>query len=82
VHPPRSNAAHRERNEQPLGDPADDIEQRGPRLVARGDVEEHELVRAIAVVPGGLLHRVSRIPQLLEADPFHHPTVRNVETGD
>jgi hypothetical protein len=50
--------------------------------VARGDVEEHELVRAIGVVAGRLLDRVSRIPQLLEADPFHHPSLRDVEAGN
>ena len=52
------------------------------RLVAGRDVEEDELVGALGVVAGGLLHRVARVAQRLEVDAFHHPAAGDVEAGD
>ena len=51
-------------------------------LVARGDVEEDELVGALGVVARGELDGVARVAQADEVDPLHHPALVDVEAGD
>ena len=51
-------------------------------LVAGGDVEEDELVGALAVVAGGELHRIARVAQAHEVDALDHPARVDVEARD
>ncbi len=51
-------------------------------LVARGDVEEGELVRAGGVIDDGLLDRIAGVAQLKEIHPLHHPAVLHVQARD
>src|SRR5690606_1703313 len=48
----------------------------------RGDVEERQLVGAFSVVAPGQLHRVARVPQVLEVDAFDDPAPIHVQAGD
>ena len=47
-----------------------------------GDVEEHQLVGALAVVAGGELDRVARVAQVLEPRALHDAAGVDVEAGD
>ena len=51
-------------------------------LVAGGDVEEAELVRARRIIGPGGLHRVAGVDQIDEVDSLHDTAVLDVETGD
>ena len=75
-------AADRERDEDLLGGAARELDDRAALLVARGDVEEDELVGALAVVAGGQLHRVAGVAQADEVDALHHPALVDVEARD
>ena len=48
----------------------------------RGDVQEHDLVGALAVVPGGQLDRIAGVDQIDEVDALDHPAGVDVETRD
>jgi hypothetical protein len=75
-------ATHGERDEDLLGGAADDVVGRLAVAAAGGDVEEGQLVRALAVIRLGELHRVTRVPQVLEAHTLDHTAGVDVETGD
>jgi hypothetical protein len=51
-------------------------------LHRRGDVEEHELVRALRVVATRQLHRVARVAEALEPHALHDAAGVDVEAGD
>ena len=51
----------------------------GPSLGRRGNIEHDELVRPLGLVPRALGGRVARVPQILEANPLHDPTVLDVQ---
>jgi hypothetical protein len=75
-------SAHGEGNEDGLRDAGYHIEGGPPFVGAGRDVEEHQLVGALRVVAGGLLHRIARIAERLEVDPLHHPPRGHVEARD
>ena len=75
-------AADGERHEARLGRAPHDVEKDAAPLVARGDVEEGELVGAGRVVGLGGLDRVAGIAQVDEANAFDDPPVLDVEAGD
>src|SRR5262245_44125539 len=73
-------AAHGERDEDAVGHAADHV---GHDLapVGRGrDVQEDQLVGALAVVSRALFDRVPGVDQVNEADAFDHATTVDVET--
>ena len=52
-------------------------------VVTRGrDVQEHDLVRALAVVGAGKLHRIARIAQAHKVDALDHAAVLDVQAGN
>jgi hypothetical protein len=51
-------------------------------VARRGDVEEADLVGALAIVGGRHLHRVAGVAQLLEAHALLHAAGVHVEAGD
>ncbi len=48
----------------------------------RGDVKEHQLVGALAVVVGSQLDRVASVANVDEFDALHHATGVDVQAGD
>jgi len=50
--------------------------------VAGTDVEKHQLVGALSVIQRRQFHRISGVTKVDEVDPFHHPTVGYVKTGN
>ena len=46
-----------------------------------GYVQKRKLVRALLVIAGGDLHRISRIPYVHEADALDYAAGIHVETG-
>ena len=75
-------AADRQRHETDLGRTAHDVEQDAAVLVARGDVEEAEFVRARPVVGDGALDRIAGVAQVDEIDALDDAAVLDVEAGD
>ena len=75
-------AADRERDERPPRGALDDVEERGPALGRGGDVEEHELVGALAGVALGELGRVALVDEVDEPRALDDAPVRDVEAGD
>src|SRR5260221_135249 len=60
----------------------DDVIERRALLVARRDVEEAELVGALAVVEPRLLDGIAGIDEIDEIDALDDAAVLDVETGD
>ncbi len=75
-------AADRVRDEDLLGGAPRHVEQVGALLVRGGDVEEDELVGALAVVDGGELHRVARVTQVDEVHALDHAAFVDVQARD
>ena len=75
-------AADRERHETGLGRAPDHVEQDAARLVARGDVEKTQLVRARGVVDLRGLDRIAGVAQIDEAHALDDAPVLDVEAGD
>ena len=75
-------AADGERDEEPVGHPAHHVDHDVAALVGGGDVQEDQLVGALGVVDGRLLHRVAGVAQLHEVDALDDAAVLDVETGD
>ena len=75
-------AAHAEGNEQLTRRAAHGIEQRLPALVRRGNVEQHDLVRAFAGMARGLRSRIARIDEIDKLHALHDAAVMHVEAGD
>ena len=83
-HPPsvleRANPpADRERDEHLLGDPVHHVDRGLTGVARRRDVEEHQLVGALGVVPRGQLDRVTGVAQIDEVGALDDPTVGDVE---
>jgi hypothetical protein len=74
--------AHRKGNEHPRSDGLDHMQQDVALVGARGDVQECELVRALAVVARGDLDRIAGVAQGDEVDALYHPPRGHVEAGD
>ena len=75
-------AADGEWHESAAGGPAHDVEHRPAPLVGRGDVEEDDLVGALAGVPLGQLGRVAFVGQVHELRPLHDAALVHVEARD
>ena len=75
-------AADRERHEHVIGGAAGELDDRVALLVRRGDVEEDELVGALAVVERGELDRVARVADVDEAGALHDAAGVDVEARD
>src|SRR4051812_18638905 len=75
-------APDRERDEDLFCRTPDDVVRRVPAVAGRGDVEEHQLVGALAVVDLRHLHRVTGVAQVLEVDAFHYPARVDIQTRD
>ena len=60
----------------------DHVEDRAALLVARGDVEEAELVCPRLVVSGGGLDRIAGVAEVDEVDALDDAAVFHVEAGD
>src|SRR3954462_358003 len=75
-------AADGQRHEALLGGAAHHVVERIPPLMASGDVEEAQLVGALAIVDPGLLDRVAGISQIDEVDALDHTAVLDVEARD
>ena len=76
------SAADGQRDEDLLGGAAHHVVGRLPVAAARGDVEEGQLVGALAVVGLGQLDRVAGVAQVLEVDALDDPAGVDVEAGD
>ena len=75
-------AADGQRHEALLGGAAHHVVERVALLVAGGDVEEAQLVGALAVIDPRLLDRVAGIDEIDEVDALDDPAVLDVEAGD
>ena len=75
-------AADGQRDERPPRGPLDDVEQRPAALGRGGDVEEHELVGALAGVALGELGRVALVDEVEEAGALDDAAVGDVEARD
>ena len=78
----RTPAADGERQEHPRRCARHHVEQRAARFVARGDVEEGQLVRAHAVVERGLLHGIAGVAELDEIHALDDAAVLHVQAGN
>ena len=75
-------AADGEGHEAGLGGPLHHVEEDAAVLVARGDVEEAELVGAGRVIGLGGFDRVAGVPQVDEPHALHDAPVLHVEARD
>ena len=75
-------AAHRERQVDRLRRAAHDVEHRRASLVGRGDVQEHELVRALPVVGDRRLDGVAGVGEVQEPHALDDAPVLDVEARD
>src|SRR5439155_704254 len=75
-------AADRQRDERAAGRPLDDVEERGPPLGRGGDVEEADLVGALACISLGELGRIALVDEVDEPGPLDDPPVHDVEARD
>ena len=76
------SAADRERDEDVVGGPPGELDDRVAALVRGGDVEEDELVGALGVVALGELDRVAGVAQSDEVGSLDDPPGLDVEAGD
>ena len=75
-------AADRQRHEALLGGARDHVEDGAAVLVARGDVEEAELVGARRVIGLRRLDRIAGVDEIDELHALHDAAVLHVEAGD
>ena len=79
---PAHASAHREGNEDLLGDRFDHVQDDVALVGARGDVKEREFIGAFAVVATRDLDRIAGIAQADEVDALDHAAGGHVEAGD
>jgi hypothetical protein len=75
-------AAYAKGNEQLTRGTAHCVEERLPPFVRCGNVQQHDLVRALAGMTRRLRSRIARINQIDELHAFHDAPVMHVEAGD
>jgi hypothetical protein len=78
----RDSAAHQEWGEDDVGGVGNDVQHGLSAFVRRRDVEESNLVRALAVVARSALDRVAGIAKADEIDAFDDPPGFDVQTRD
>jgi hypothetical protein len=76
------SAADGKGHEAHRGCAADHVEKRAAPFVARGDVEEAQLVGPGRVIGARLLDRVAGVLEVHEVDPLDHASVGDVEARD
>ncbi len=74
--------ADRERDVDLLGDTEHHVDGGLAIVGRRGDVEEHQLVGTLGVVPGGELDRVAGVTEIDEVGALHHTAAGHVEARD
>ena len=75
-------AADAKGNKQLTRGAAHGVEQRLPALVRRGNVEQHDFVRAFAGMARGLRGRIARIDEIDELHALDDTAVMHIEAGD
>jgi len=75
-------AAHGEGDKDGVSHAAHHVDHDVAVLVARGDIQKDQLVRALAVIHLRLLHRVAGIAQFQEIDPLDHAAVLDIKAWD
>ena len=75
-------AADGERDEDARSHRFDHMQQDVALVGARGNVEEAQLVRTLAVVARRDLHRITGVAQADEIHALHHPAGGDVQAGD
>ncbi len=76
------SAADGEGHEALLSDVADHVVHNVSAFMACGDVEKHQLISPLLVIPPGHLDRVAGVADVLKVHPFDHPPVANVQARD
>ena len=75
-------AADGERDREPFRDAPHKLHERPALLERRGDVEEHELIRARIGVGATQLHRIADLAEVDEVDALDDAAARDVEARD
>jgi hypothetical protein len=75
-------AADRERNAKARAHTLHRLDLIAAALGRGRDVQDHDLVGALALVQRGALRRIAGVAQALEADALDHAAVADVETGN
>ena len=75
-------AADRERNEDLVGSARDDVDDRVAAVGGRGDIKEHELVGAFAVIERGQLDGIAGVAQIDELDALDDAAIGHVQAGN
>src|SRR5690606_28483240 len=76
--PPADGDGH----ENAVADPPDHVGHDFAGVTAGGDVVEDQLIREVAFISAGELHRVAHIAQPLEIHPFNNATLVAIEAGN
>ncbi len=75
-------AADRQRDEHLLGRAPDHVVHGLPVVTGRRDVEERQLVGALAIVGRGQLDRIAGVAKIGEVDALDHPAAVDVQARD
>ena len=78
----RNAAADGERNEDGVGYAAYHLGDNVTRLVSGGDIEEDQLIGALAIVDVGLFYGIAGVNQVYEVNALDDTSVLDVETGN
>src|ERR1022692_1123857 len=76
------SSADRKRNKQTACRAGDDIEHGVAPIAGSRDIEQNDLVRAIARMGGGTFRRIPGVAQVHELYAFYDAAVVHIETGD
>src|SRR5262249_41616663 len=74
--------AYGEGDGQLVRDTSHEVDQRPALLLRRGDIEETDLIRAVAVIHARSLHRIASILEIPEPDPLDDPSALDVQARD
>ena len=75
-------AADGQRHEHLLRRPPHDVDHDVAILVAGRDVQEHQFVGPLLLVPRGDFHGIAGVPQVQEIGSLHHPAAVDIQTGN
>ncbi len=77
-----NSSAHGQWDEYLASGARDDVGHGVAIVAGSRDVEKNQLIRALFVVAGGELHRITGVAQVDEVHAFDHSAGSDVETGD